>query len=129
MSYSVQYRRELVSLANMLEKQSEMLKSIGSRRDNLYDKLLFDGLSLLSHLMSRLHHTTVNQLQDLNILFDTIEKLPKSKEVDKLKEELEQVKTSDREIKLSVEDEIKEALQEFLKALKRAKKGQGQRIQ
>ncbi len=113
----------------MLHQQSEILKSIGSSQDNLYGKLQFDALSLLSETLSRLHYVTISQLQDLNVLFDTIEKLPKGEAFDNLKKELEKVKTSDKEITLNVSKDIEKALQEFLKALERAKKAASEYIQ
>jgi hypothetical protein len=126
MSYSAQHRRNLREIADELQHYSEKFKEWSSQEEkgDLDKSVMFAGIGTSFFHLSKLSYLVINQLQDLNSLFDSIEKLPKGVEFDKLKEEVEKIKSSGNEVTIQVPDNIVKELKEWLGERERAKKAQ-----
>jgi len=96
--------------------------------DEIHQRIIaFMGKS--TYFLSDLYRLFHGLTTDTNILFDTIEKLPKGAEFDELKVQLEKAKKDRDEITIQIPKEIEKELKEWLSERERAKKAQGQYVQ
>lgn len=110
MLYPIEYRQNLKIIGDKVRKYSDMLHQYADEENDIDKKIQWDILGILCETVGYNYQLTVSHLQDLNILSNAIEKLPKSAEFDDLKEALR--KTSER---------VKQTLEPIKEAYDRAK--------
>lgn len=128
MSYSAEIRKSWFTLSNNYEIIAKTWLELSKFAKDKDEKLLLLGLEDICSTLSNLLMITVNQLQDLNALFDAFEKLPKNKEFDELKAGMESIKENHLEVAVQVPKELEKELKEWLAERERAKKAQGQYV-
>lgn len=97
------------NMINLLEKfknnMNETVKKYEDLRDKKNDEIIFHlkfDLPRMGIIMGLLLSTTIYQAKTINRLFSALERLPNTKEFDKLKQELEKQKISVTETLLPI---------------------------
>jgi predicted ribosome quality control (RQC) complex YloA/Tae2 family protein len=110
MSYSVEYRRELVSIANVLNQSFHILDGMASDvKDDRDKQMILYSLGTMCFYVSKIYTHLVVHMQDLNVLFEAIEQLQKEAKNDEVIKALEDIKKKlDKRVE-SAKDEIEKS--------------------
>jgi hypothetical protein len=89
MSHSEQLKKDLNRIADILEKRSKLFERMVKVTEDEELEVIYLTLATLCYFLGRSCLVSVNTLNEINVLFKAIEKLPRKSEFDEIKNMLE----------------------------------------
>jgi hypothetical protein len=89
MSHSAQLKKDLTRVADILEKRSKLFERLVKITEDEELEMIYSTLATLSYFVGRSCLVSVNTLNEINVLFKAIEKLPRKSEFDEIRNMLE----------------------------------------
>lgn len=124
--YNVEYRTTLLKASNVLQGVIDEFASLADSTRDKEKRFLYTRLAGICSNLASLYMVGINLTQDVNMLLDMIEKLPKEPQFDELRKQVEKIKEERHEVTVQVPKELETELKEWLAERQRAKKTQGQ---
>lgn len=85
MSHSAEYKKNLTAIAEVLESYSKVLERLANVTKDEDMKIVYETLRTLNYYLGRSYLVSINALQEINVLFNAIEKLPRKSEYEEIK--------------------------------------------
>jgi hypothetical protein len=127
MAYSADERRSMMGASETLRLGAKEFEGLSESEKDAEKRFLYLRLAGLCSFMSSLYVQGVRHSQDLNMLFDAIEKAPQGSDLDELKAIVAEIK-KENVVTLQIPQELEKELKEWLIERQRAKKIQGQYV-
>lgn len=89
MSHSAQLKKDLTRVSDILEKRSKLFERLVKVTEDEELEVIYSTLAILSYFLGRSCLVSINTLDEINVLFKAIEKLPRKSEFDEIRNMLE----------------------------------------
>ncbi len=89
MSHSVEYKENLMDVADVLERYSQALERLVKVTTDEDMKVIYETLRTMSDFLGRSYLVSVNVLKEVNVLFNAIQNLPRKSEYEEIKNMVE----------------------------------------
>lgn len=89
MSHSAQLKKDLTRVSDILEKRSKLFERLVKVTEDEELEVIYSTLATLSYFLGRSCLVSINTLDEINVLFKAIEKLPRKSEFDEIRNMLE----------------------------------------
>ncbi|CUR51098.1 protein of unknown function [Nitrosotalea devaniterrae] len=89
MSHSVEYKENLMDVADVLERYSQTLERLVKVTTDEDMKVIYETLRTMSDFLGRSYLVSVNVLKEVNVLFNAIQNLPRKSEYEEIKNMVE----------------------------------------
>jgi len=94
MSHSVEYKENLMDVADVLERYSQALERLVKVTTDEDLKIIYETLRTVSDFLGRSYLVSVNVLKEVNVLFNAIQNLPRKSEYEEIKNLVEKQRES-----------------------------------
>jgi hypothetical protein len=128
MSFSIDWTIGLSNASETLRMGAKEFSNLAKSEKDKDKQFLYRRLSGLCSFMSSLFLLGLNNRRDIDVLFQAFDNMPNDEKYDKLRAELEKVKSNDNEVTIKVNKELENELREWLKERQRAKKAQSEYV-
>ncbi len=89
MSHSVQLKKDLTRVADILEERSKLFGKMVKVTEDEELEMIYSTLATLCYFLGRSCLVSINTLDEINVLFKAIEKLPRKSEFEEIRNLLE----------------------------------------
>lgn len=123
MSHSTELRKELSKIIEILEKKSKLFDRLAKVTKDEELQVIYSTLSGLNYFLGRSYFLSINTLNEINVMFNAIEKLPRKSEFDEIKNMLEKQRENIVNTLIPIKDAFERSAEYENFGRKRQKKG------